>query len=109
PSLVLGGRVAHGGPVHRSPRDTHTFTADQAGAVELASLSPAGGELQPNGSIETDRLPYLAFGGSLSAVVVRWAPGSDPRATLEAVASRDASSLCAAEAARLADPPLPPP
>jgi hypothetical protein len=109
PSLVLCGRVARGGPVHRSPRDTHTFTADRAGTVELASLSPAGGELQPNGSIETDRLSYRAFGGSLSAVVVRWAPGSDPRVTLEALASRDASGLCAAEAARLADPPLPPP
>jgi hypothetical protein len=41
-------------------------------------------------------------------VVARWAPGSDPQRALESVASRDRSGLCAAEAARLADPPAPP-
>jgi len=46
--------------------------------------------------------------GTLSAVVARWAPGTDPRRALESIAGRDPSGLCAAEAARLADPPAPP-
>jgi len=41
-------------------------------------------------------------------VVARWAPGTDPRRALESIAGRDPSGLCAAEAARLADPPAPP-
>jgi Protein of unknown function (DUF3047) len=109
PSLVLGGRIDGGGPVHQGSRDTLTFTAARAGPVELASLSPGGGELQPDGSVATDRVPYRAFRGNLTAVVVRWPPGSDPRASLEEVSSRDTTGLCAAEAARLAAPPAPPP
>ena len=41
--------------------------------------------------------------------MVRWAAGTDPREALSALAPRDPSGLCAAEAARLADPPQPPP
>lgn len=47
--------------------------------------------------------------GRLTAVVARWAFGADPRAALAAVAGEDPSGLCAAEAARIADPPRPPP
>jgi hypothetical protein len=45
--------------------------------------------------------------GGFTAVVVRRTPGTDTGAALKAVADRDASALCAAEAARLADPPEP--
>jgi DUF3047 family protein len=106
--VALAVRVA-GGAVHRSPSDTLTFSADRGGPVELGSLFPAGGEVQPDGSVKTDRAPYRAQGGGLAAVVVRWGPGADPQTALETLAGRDASSLCAAEAARLADPPQPPP
>ena len=106
PRFALGGRVQLGA-VQRSARDTFTFTADRYGYVELASLFP--GELRADGSIAKDRIPYRAMTGSLTAVVVRWAPGTDPRSTLEAMAETDASGLCAAEAARLAAPPMPPP
>jgi len=64
--------------------------------------------LQADGTITTDRIPYRAMAGTLSAVVARWAPGTDPRHALESIAGRDPSGLCAAEAARLADPPAPP-
>jgi hypothetical protein len=105
---ALAGRV-DAGSVMRSARDTLTFTADRSGMLELGSVFPAGGELQPDGSVRTDRLPYRAQSGRLSAVVIRWAPGTDPRSALESVAARDPSGLCAGEASRLADPPQPPP
>jgi len=83
-----------------------TFRADRTGELRLGSLYP--GELQADGTVTTDRIPYRAMAGALSAVVARWAPGSDPRHALESVAGRDPSGLCAAEAARLASPPTPP-
>jgi hypothetical protein len=106
PRLLLRGRV-DGGALQQSARDTLTFAADRGGEVELGSLFP--GEVQQDGTIATDRIPYRAMSGSLSAVVVRWAPGVEPREQLDRVASEDASGLCAAEAARLADSPEPPP
>src|SRR4051794_6198261 len=104
---VLGGRVS-GGAVQRSSRPTCTVTADRDGVVELGPLFPAGGEVQSDGTVKTDRLPYRAQIGTLAAVVARWPAGVDPAAALAAVAGRDASGLCAAEAERLADPPAAP-
>jgi hypothetical protein len=83
-----------------------TFRADRAGELRLGSVYP--GELQADGNITTDRIPYRAMSGTLSAVVARWAPGTDPQRALASIAGRDRSGLCAAEAARLADPPMPP-
>ena len=105
PRLVLRGRVDDGIP-QEGGRDTVTFRADRTGELRLGSLYP--GELQADGTITTDRIPYQAMAGTLSAVVARWAPGTDPQRALESIAARDPSGLCAAEAARLADPPVPP-
>jgi pimeloyl-ACP methyl ester carboxylesterase len=105
PRLVLRGRVDDGVP-QEGGRDTVTFRADRTGELRLGSVFP--GELQADGTITTDRIPYRAMSGTLSAVVARWAPGSDQRRALESIAGRDPSGLCAAEAARLADPPAPP-
>jgi Protein of unknown function (DUF3047) len=105
PRLALRGRVGDGAPVEGA-RDTVTFRADRTGELRLGSVYP--GELQADGTITTDRIPYRAMAGALSAVVARWAPGSDPHGALESVVGRDPSGLCAAEAARLADPPVPP-
>jgi hypothetical protein len=87
-------------------RDTVTFRADRTGELRLGSAYP--GELQPDATITTDRIPYRSMSGTLSAVVARWTPGTDPLHALESIADRDPSGLCAAEAARLADPPAPP-
>ncbi len=106
PPNLLHGRIGDGA-VHASARDTCTFTAGGDGTLELGSIFP--GEMRADGSIATDRTPYRMMRGSLVTVVARWAPGTDPREALEAVAARDPSGLCAAEAARLADPPKPPP
>ena len=102
PRLTLRGRVDDGAP-QDGARDTVTFRADRAGELRLGSVYP--GELQADGTITTDRIPYRAMAGTLSAVVARWAPGTDPQRALESIAGRDSSGLCAAEAARLADPP----
>jgi pimeloyl-ACP methyl ester carboxylesterase len=105
PRLVLRGRVGDGVPVE-GERDTVTFRADRTGELRLGSAYP--GELQADGTITMDRIPYRAMSGTLSAVVARWSPGRDPRSALASIAERDRSGLCAAEAARLADPPAPP-
>jgi Protein of unknown function (DUF3047) len=106
PRLTLRGRAGDGAPVEGA-RDTVTFRADRTGELRLGSVYP--GELQADGTITTDRIPYRAMSGTLSAVVARWAPGSNPQCALESIAGRDPSGLCAAEAARLASPPGPPP
>jgi hypothetical protein len=110
PSMGFLCRVGNGEP-HDSGRNTRTFTADCSGTVQVAGRFP--GWVQEDGSIAVDRvpyrLPYRALTGTLTAIVVRWPPGTDPRAALASVASVDQSGLCAAEAARLADPPQPPP
>jgi hypothetical protein len=102
----LRGRADHGVP-QEGARDTVTFRADRTGELRLGSVYP--GELQADGTITTDRIPYRAMSGTLSAVVARWAPATDPRRARESISGRDRSGLCAAEAARLADPPAPPP
>ena len=77
------------------------------GSFGCAARTP--GELQADGTITIDRIPYRAMAETLSAVVARWAPGTDPQRALESIAARDPTGLCAAEAARLASPPGPPP
>jgi len=106
PCFALAARVDDGA-IHESGRDTATFTADRSGQVELASLFP--GELRSDGTIATDRIPYLAMTGRFDAIVARWPEGADPRTALEAIADGDPSGLCAAEAKRLQDAPQPPP
>jgi hypothetical protein len=105
PRLALRARVDDGA-AQESARETMTFRADRDGELRLGSAYP--GELQPNGTITTDRVPYRAMSGTLSAVVARWASGSDPQRALASIANRDPTGLCAAEAARIADPPAPP-
>ena len=104
--MVLIGRVGDG-PAQDSARDTFTFTADRDGPLELRSRFP--GEPREDGSFVTDRMPYRAISGRPQAVVARWAPETDPSEALSALGARDASGLCAAEAARLVDPAQPPP
>jgi hypothetical protein len=106
PRFALAGRVGRG-PVQQSGDDGFTFTSDRDGRVELASLFP--GELQPDGSIGQDRIPYFAMTRGFDAVVTRWPRPADPGTALDRIAAQDPSGLCAAEARRLADPPLPPP
>jgi hypothetical protein len=101
PHLQLWARA--GGPVFRGTRATHTFTADTAAPLELASYP--GGWADPSGTPPADR-PRVS--GGLDVLVARWAPDADPLAVLERLAR--AHPLAAAEHARLAagDPLVPP-
>jgi len=89
-----------------SARETFTFTADRDGPIEFGGRFP--GELQEDGSITVDRVPYRVMRGGFTAVVARWGRVAHPRAALQTLAARDSSGLCAVEAARIADPPQPP-
>src|SRR5262249_48826932 len=62
PRLVLRGRVDDGVP-QEGVRDTVTFRADRTGELRLGSVYP--GELQPDGTITMDRVPYRAMSGTL--------------------------------------------
>jgi hypothetical protein len=104
--LDLLCRTGDGQPRHGG-RDTMTVTADRDGPLQVACRFP--GWLREDGTLGTDRMPHRMKAGRVSAVLVRWPAGTDPAEALTALAARDASGLCAAEAARLADPPSPPP
>lgn len=105
PSLGLLGRV-QGGAAKTSARETFTYTADRSGPIELGARFP--GELQKDGSITVDRLPYRVMRGGFTAVVARWGRATDPKTALQTLAARDPSGLCAAEATRMEAPPHPP-
>lgn len=94
------------GPTRQGSRDTMTITADRDGPLRVACRFP--GWLREDGSLATDRMPHRIKAGRVSAVFVRWAPGADPAEVLAALAPGDLTGLCAAEAARLAEPPSPP-
>ena len=49
------------------------------------------GEVQEDGSIALDRVPYRAMRGGFTAAVARWPEGTDVRAALEALGPRDPS------------------
>jgi hypothetical protein len=74
--------------------------------IELGARFP--GELQEDGSVAVDRVPYCVMRGRFTAVVARWAPKTNPGDALQTLAARDPSGLCAVEARRIADPPHPP-
>ena len=105
PSLGLLGRV-QGGAAEMSARETFTFTADRDGPIELGGRFP--GELQQDGSITVDRLPYRVMRGGFTAIVARWGRSTDPSTALRTLAARDPSGLCAVEATRMEAPPHPP-
>jgi pimeloyl-ACP methyl ester carboxylesterase len=70
PAAVLGGGGGGGwGAGGVGPRDTVTSRADRTGELRLGSLYP--GELQADGTVTTDRIPYRAMAGALAAVVAR--------------------------------------
>lgn len=105
PSFGMLCRVGDG-PVLMSPRPTYTFIADRDGEVLFGGRLPA--ELQPDGELRTDRIPFGAMRGGFTAVVVVWPDACDPLTELKRFASLDSSGLCAIECERLAAPPAPP-
>ena len=76
PAFQLWYRIGEGGPVFRGTRATHTFTAREHGRLWLASYFP-GEWADPSGRLGTPVEDYARVSGGLSAVVLRWKPGTD--------------------------------
>jgi hypothetical protein len=76
PSLRLWCRVGEGNPVFRSSRDTLTFTAAEAGRLQLASRFP-GEWIDPAGRQEATAPEFAGASGDLSVLAVLWARGAD--------------------------------
>jgi hypothetical protein len=107
PQFQLWARVGEAGPIFNGARDHHTFVAERAGRLSLASYFP-GQWGDPSGRVSTDLGAYRAIEGGLAAAVLVWG-GAGPEAGLDALAAAgDVAGLAAAERARLAAPVAPP-
>jgi len=108
PSFQLWYRVGEGGPVFRGTRATHTFAARERGRLWLASYFP-GEWADPSGRLRTPAEDYAKVSGGLSALVVRWAPGTDVhRVFRDCARETRVPGLVLAEAERF-DQPVPAP
>ena len=101
PATQLWFRVGPSGPVFRGTRATHSFAAPAAGPLELASGLP-GEWARRNGMRAAPARGTPRPKGTLSALLVRWAPGADPDAALGETAASDPDGLAAAELRRRA-------
>jgi hypothetical protein len=102
PSFQLWARVGHEGPVFRSTHDTHTFTAERAGALEFASYFPGEWD-DPRGTLGHGAADYRKVSGGMAVLVVRWSPGVDVDRWLnDAASAADAPQPIRDEARRIA-------
>jgi len=104
PAFQLWCRVGGRGPVFRGTRATNTFTARESGRLWLASYFP-GEWADPSGRLATPAEAYREVSGGLSALVVRWAPGTDVHGLFRNFAhDTRVPGLVLAEAERLGQP-----
>jgi hypothetical protein len=108
PSFQLWYRVGEQGPVCRGTRGTHTFTPTEGGRLWLASYFP-GEWADTSGRLATPPADYTKVSGGLSALVLRWAMGTDVGSLFRSLA-RDTRvpALVLAEAERLDQPVVTP-
>ena len=108
PAFQLWYRIGDRGPVFRGTRTTHTFTARERGRLWLASYFP-GEWADTSGRLGTPAEDYARVSGGLSALVLRWTPGTDVHRLFRDFA-RDTRvpGLVLAEAERF-DQPVPTP
>jgi hypothetical protein len=103
----LWARVGEKGPVFRGTRATNSSTARSDGRLFLASYFPAFWA-DRSGRLSGSPNEYNHTHGELSAIVVRWAPGADPRTALAHIATDAPGDLATAELRRLEDHVAPP-
>ncbi|HEY0231574.1 MAG TPA: DUF3047 domain-containing protein [Dokdonella sp.] len=109
PWLSVWARIGTRGPVFRGTRDTHTFTAEAAGRLQLRHYS--GLWVGSDGDYAGDPAPLNpdARGGVAVAIIV-WSAAADIAAELQQIARQPAAApWFAAEVARLQAAPAPPP
>ena len=106
PHFQLWARIGDG-EVFSGTRASHSFTADRAGRLRLASYFP-GQWATHSGELATSPDVYRGVRGGISVLLLRWAV--DPRAGLARLAAGAAPHpLLALEIDRLDDPVRPPP
>jgi hypothetical protein len=101
PHFQLWARIGDGA-VFSGTRASHTFTADRAGRIHLASYFP-GQWATRSGELATSPDVYRGVRGGISVLLLRWAV--DPRAGLRRLAAgSDPHPLLALEIDRLENP-----
>lgn len=107
PQYQLWFRIGEG-RIFRGTRDTHTFTAEESGALQLASYFP-GEWATEAGQLATPPEDYQAIDGELTVVVIKWQTGIDPKRGLAPLLDApEAAELIKSEIDRLTRP-VPPP
>ncbi len=102
PSFQLWLRIGEQGPVFRGTRNTHSFVASHAGALQLASYFP-GEWASPDGRLATSERDYAKVSGSICVLLIRWCRGIDAADGVAALAAiGDVQGLLAGERERLA-------
>jgi DUF3047 family protein len=102
PHFQLWARVGDG-PVFRGTRATHTFRADRAGRLRLASYFP-GEWADPSGTLSpvTPAEAYRSVTGGMAVVLLRWR--ADPLDGLRALRGEAPDPLLDLEIDRLTNP-----
>jgi Protein of unknown function (DUF3047) len=102
PHFQLWARVGDGA-IFRGTRATHTFRADRAGRLRLASYFP-GEWAEPSGELATPPDAYRGITGALAVLLLRWA--GDPLAGLRGLRDTTPHALIDLEIDRLTNPPI---
>ncbi|HYC54191.1 MAG TPA: DUF3047 domain-containing protein [Candidatus Binatia bacterium] len=113
PQFQLWARVGENGEIFNGTRASNSFPCEEGGRLYLASYFP-GQWGDRHGRVGTDIRAYAKVEGGLTAVVLVWK--QDAASGLSALmracegdgARPDIAAEVAAEAARAAEPPLPP-
>ena len=106
PQFQLWARIGEDGPIWNGAHDSHSFVAERAGRLWLASYFP-GQWGDPTGRVSTDLGAYRGVAGGLAAAVVVW--NGEARAGLEALAAAgDVDGRVAAERVHLGEDTSPP-
>ena len=106
PDMQLWYRVGDSGEIFRGTRNSHSFTADEAGVLFLGSYLPGEWSTR-TGAVSVGTEAYRGMEGGLGVVVVRWA--TDPLQGLkQLIALGDVGSLLASEIDRLETGAKPP-
>lgn len=107
PDMQLWYRIGEHGKIFRGTRNSHTFTANEAGRLFLGSYFPGEWSTR-TGAVAVGTDAYRAMEGSLGVQIIRWS--ADPLASLKRLAAiADVGALLASEVDRLEHPVQLPP
>lgn len=106
PDMQLWYRIGDAGNIFRGTRNSHTFTADEAGRLFLGSYFPGEWSTR-SGAVSVGTEAYRMMEGGLGVYIVRWA--AEPLDSLKRLAAHgDVGGLLALEVDRLENAVKPP-